>query len=199
MLMNQMHFRLADDFKKPSLDLERYKVMIACCIFEKRIQASEDCAELCSMVFEIGSADKTQHHQLASAPALSLLKERKILFNLDFCVFHNLSNHYPAILAREIGRLFPHYSDKPRLFRNRLRDPEAGFSLFGIPAFNTFSSPYAEYTADYYACSWGFLEEVSAYRCQVLRDPSYAEVLARYTNADQFRLAVYRYRKHRLK
>lgn len=195
--MQNMHFRLAPDFKKPVLDMERYKVMIACCIFEKRIQTSVDCAELCSLVFEIGSADKTQYHQLASAPALSLLRERKILLNLDYCVFHNLSNHYPAILAREIGKLFSHYSEKPPLLRNRLRDPDAGFSLFGIPAFDTFNSPYAEYAADYYACSWGFLEEVSAFRCQMLRDPSYADVLAKHKDADQFRLAVYRYRKHR--
>jgi hypothetical protein len=192
-----MHFRLAPDFRKPVLDMERYKVMIACCIFEKRIQASEDCEELSTMVFEIGSADKTEHRQLASAPAISLLKDRKILFNLDYCVFHNLSNHYPAILVREIGKLFPRYSAKPRLFRNRLKDPDAGFSLFGVPAFDSFHPPFSEYAADYYACSWGFLEEVSAYRCQILRDPSYADVLAKYTDADQFRLAAYRYHKHR--
>ena len=193
--MLQMKYHLAPDFRKPILDMERYKFMIGLCIFEKRIQEHEDCEELSSLTFDIISDDGTIYKKLAKSPSLSIPKEKKIVINLSYCLDHQLFSYYPAIIAIEIGHIFPLYSVHPPRLQAKIKDPDAKFNLLGIPPFECDHGPYSNYAADFYACRWGFLKEIISYRFRITGDPDYQSVLEKYKDETAFRIAAYRHHK----
>ncbi len=193
--MKSMRFRLSQDFKKPSLDLERSRVMIGLCLFEKRIQSSPDCDELTSLTFEICTDDGTLYKKVEKLPALSLIKQRTIVINLAFCAEHELSNDYAGLIAHELGHIFPQHSHQPKLLQDRLPVPGKGFHPFGVPSFDSAKGAYRNFAADFYACRWGLFKEIASYRFKRTGDPHYEDVLAKYTDETEFRLAAYHYRK----
>lgn len=178
------------------------KIKEAITSFNQLVQQNKDASLLNIMQLTVGVDNTLKDNKNNPVPAISSLQNMSIDFNIEWCK-ERFTDHYLSLFAHEIGHIFPQKYPGKKLFQKYLRDPSIPYfedaekkckDPFPIPKFESNLPPYREFVADYHACGWVGKEKIKTLR-RVNSSQGYLDVIDKYPNEDEYRVAAHEFIK----
>lgn len=186
-----MTIKLDTSLTNYSNQTEKKAIILAVDTFTTKVIDGQNDSCFDDLDITVGADDKALYDGKQSF-AVSHTEDKQIEFNIQYCLAEGIDD-YLALLAHEIGHMFPQWL-KINTF------PMKNIKIFGDDQFVSALCPQEEYVADYYACKWGFQENIIALRMKTERNSSlkddYIELLRYYQDKDRFHFLAFKHKNN---